>query len=104
MPPKKSTEIELRELAEEVRSIKEVLETVGIQVDAWTSPEKAGKLLGVSRSTIVREIHEVEEKRILGRKSDLKYGRDYRKVGQTWQIHWRNWKRIVLDTPPDQRP
>lgn len=102
MPPKKSTEIELRELIDRVNQLEEVLAEVGIEL-GWMSPDKAAKLLSISRNTVMREVDAAEEKRYLNRKTDLIYGKHYRKVASHWQIHYQRFKKVVMDTPPEQR-
>ena len=79
------------------------LAVLGVPIERWITPNQAAKLIGVSRTIIMREIRKAEYARIFKIRYDLKYGKHYRKVGENWQVCDRDFKAIILDTHPGER-
>ena len=79
------------------------LEAAGVPTERWLSPQKVADLLNTSRTRVMEEIRMAEYGRHNGIKTDLQYGKHYRKDRSEWKVCDRAYRQIVLDTPPELR-
>ena len=98
----------IERLEAEINALKHILALIGFNVADWVSPNDASKLLGVSRSLIMEELHDAEQARAINKKWHCRYGLHYRNIAKpdaakpTWQINWREFES-VLNLPPEKR-